>query len=69
MTTADLLSEVSARFPEITERESLDWPALNVPASILVAFMTYLRDEQGFDVLTDVSGVDWDKDRPRFSSV
>lgn len=69
MTTADLLPEVSARFPEVTERESLDWPALNVPASILLAVMTYLRDEQGFDVLTDVSGVDWDKDTPRFSCV
>lgn len=69
MTTADLLPEVTARFPEITERESLDWPAINVPASILVAAMTYLRDEQGFDILTDVSGVDWDKDTPRFSSV
>jgi len=69
MTTANLLSEVSVRFPGITERESLDWPALNVPAPILVAVMTYLRDEQGFDLLTDVSGIDWDKDTPRFSIV
>jgi len=69
MTTSDLLSEVTAKFQGVTERESLDWPALNVPASLLVAAMTYLRDAQGFDMLTDVSGVDWDKASPRFSCV
>ena len=50
MTTADLLPELSAQFPEITERASLDWPAFNVPASILIPAMTHLRDALGFDI-------------------
>ena len=69
MTTADLLPELSAQFPEITERASLDWPAFNVPASILIPAMTHLRDALGFDMLVDVTAIDWEKETPRFSSV
>lgn len=69
MTTADLLPDLSARFPEITERASLDWPAFNLPAANLVEAMTHLRDAHGFDILVDVTGIDWDKEEPRFSAV
>jgi NADH-quinone oxidoreductase subunit C len=69
MTTADLLPDLSARFPEITERASLDWPAFNVPASILLATMLHLRDGLGFDMLVDVTAVDWENETPRFSAV
>jgi NADH-quinone oxidoreductase subunit C len=69
MTTDDLLPDLNARFPEITKRASLDYPAFNSPASILVEAMTHLRDTHGFDVLVDVTGVDWEKESPRFSAV
>lgn len=69
MTTADFLPGLSAQFPEITERPSLDWPAFNIPAPILVAAMTHLRDAHGFDMLVDVTAVDWEHETPRFSSV
>ena len=43
------------------------YPYLSAP--ILVAVMTYLRDEQGFDLLTDVSGVlhGWLLEYPAFA--
>lgn len=69
MTTDDLLPDLSARFPELTERASLDWPAFNLPAANLVEAMTHLRDAHGFDILVDVTGIDWDKQEPRFSAV
>ena len=65
----DLLPKLTARFPDISERASLDWPACNLPSSILVEVMVHLRDEHGFDTLVDVTGIDWDKESPRFSAV
>lgn len=62
---ADLL----AKFPYLTARASLDYVAVNVPAEKLLEFARALRDELGFDVLTDLTAVDWDKDSPRFSVV
>ena len=62
---ADLL----AKFSFLTARPSLDFVAVNVPSDKLVEFARALRDAHGFDVLTDLAGVDWDKDSPRFSVV
>lgn len=69
MTTDDLLPDLIARFPDITKRASLDCPAFNLPVSNLIEAMTYLRDTHGFDILLDVTGVDWEKAEPRFSAV
>ncbi len=61
---------LKAKFPEVTERASLDHPAVNVPAAGLLAVLRYLRDEQGFDLLADVAGVDWAEGAsPRFTVV
>lgn len=57
------------KFPFLTARPSLDFVAVNCPASDLVAFAKALRDEHGFDVLTDLAGMDWDKESPRFSVI
>ncbi|MBL4576283.1 MAG: NADH-quinone oxidoreductase subunit C [Opitutaceae bacterium] len=68
MTQNDIsLSTVVEKFPGVTERSSLDYKAFNVPASELLAALQFLRDELGFDMLVDLSGIDWDKETPRFS--
>lgn len=66
----DLQTSLLARFPYLTPRSgSADHPAVNVPAENLLPFATALRDELGFDMLTDIAGVDWDQESPRFAAV
>ena len=63
--TADALK---AKFPSAADRPSADHPAVNVPASELVEVLRFLRDEGGYDLLADVSGIDWGVEAsPRFS--
>jgi len=66
MTAADL----KAQFPQVTERPSLDHPAVNVPAAGVPGLLKRLRDEQSFDMLTDITAVDWAQGAsPRFTVV
>jgi NADH-quinone oxidoreductase subunit C len=66
MTAADL----KAQFPDVTERPSLDHPAVNVPAAGVPALLRHLRDSAGFDFLADVTAVDWsERATPRFTVV
>jgi NADH-quinone oxidoreductase subunit C len=65
----DLLSSLPAKFPEVTVRPSADCPAFNIPADRLLEVARYLRDELAYDLLADVSGVDWKDADPRFSAV
>jgi NADH-quinone oxidoreductase subunit C len=68
MTAADLAASVATRFPQVSARASSDHPAFNAPAEALLDVLQYLRDEQGFDLLSDVSGIDWGVNEvPRFS--
>jgi NADH-quinone oxidoreductase subunit C len=61
---------LQAQFPQVTERPSLDHPAANLPASDILLVLKHLRDYQGFDMLTDVTAVDWSQDvTPRFTVV
>jgi len=61
--TADILPALRAQFPQASERASADHPALNVPASDLLALMRTLRNEYGYDLLTDVTAIDWGAER------
>lgn len=68
--SADAVSALKARFPQLSDRASLDHPAVNVPASEVVAVLKVLRDEFGFDMLTDLTAVDWAQAvSPRFTVV
>ena len=70
MTPAIELSALSPRFPQVTERPSGDCPAFNVPAEILVDVLRFLRDDAGFDLLTDITGIDWGVETsPRFGVI
>jgi NADH-quinone oxidoreductase subunit C len=67
---ADATTALKEKFPTVTDRASLDFPAVNVPAGELVAALRWLRDEWAFDMLMDISGVDWAEGAaPRFSVV
>ena len=67
MSAADLVASVAPRFPQVGTRPSADCPAFNAPAGVLVDFLKFLRDEGGYDLLSDVSGIDWGVEQsPRF---
>lgn len=60
---------VHERFDYLTERESADHLAVNCPADKLLDLCTALRDEFGYDMLIDVTAVDWDAQSPRFTGI
>ena len=68
MTTTDsaLLEE---RFDFISARESSDHPSFNCPAEKLVEFCKQLKGELGYDMLLDVTAIDWDASSPRFTGM
>jgi len=68
--SADAATALKARFPQATDRASLDHPAVNTPAADVPAALRYLRDEFAFDLLSDVTAVDWSPGvSPRFTVV
>jgi NADH-quinone oxidoreductase subunit C len=70
MTAAEVTTALKEKFPQATARESLDWPAFNVPAAEAMAVLKYLRDEFAYDMLTDVTAIDWSAGKsPRFTVV
>ena len=57
-------SELLDRFTYLSERESSDHLAVNCPSEQLIEFCTVLRDEYQFDMLLDVTAIDWDVATP-----
>ena len=54
----------------VARRSSGDCPAFNVPAAQVLDVLRSLRDEAGYDFLTDVTAIDWSPARsPRFTVV
>ena len=69
-TDVDLPTAVSQKFPSTTPRASLDCPAFNVPATEALSVLRFLRDEQAYDFLMDLTAVDWSAEKsPRFTVV
>ncbi len=66
---SDLTEKLTARFPHFLPRESADHAAFDCPADVLVETARVLRDEFGFDLLMDVTAVDWENRNQRFSAV
>lgn len=67
---ADVTTALPAKFPQITPRASADHPAFNVPMADVFAVLAYLRDGLGYDLLMDVTAIDWSADvSPRFTTV
>ncbi len=68
--SADAPKALKEKFPQVTDRASLDHPAFNVPIADLLAALKYLRDECAFDLLADLTAVDWAEGAsPRFTVV
>jgi NADH-quinone oxidoreductase subunit C len=66
----DTTTSLQAKFPSATQRESLDHPAVDVPLEDVVAVLEWLKDDQGYDFLVDVTAVDWSENAsPRFTVV
>jgi NADH-quinone oxidoreductase subunit C len=59
-----------ARFPQAVDRPSLDHPAVDIPAADVPALLKFLKEESGFDMLADLTAVDWAAGAsPRFTVV
>lgn len=68
--SADVTTALKEKFPQVTDRPSSDHPAVNVPLADVVAVLRYLRDEQAFDLLMDMTAIDWAEGAaPRFTVV
>ncbi len=68
--TVDFTTALQAKFPQATSRASLDHEAVNVPAADVPAVMRTLRDEFAFDLLMDLTAIDWAEGAtPRFTVV
>ena len=65
-----LAAQLQAQFPNLTARPSLDLPAFNIPAAEALALLQHLRDVHGFDLLADLTAIDWAPGAsPRFTVV
>jgi NADH-quinone oxidoreductase subunit C len=68
--SVDAITSLKGKFPSVTDRLSSDCPAVNVPTGELIAVLQALRDEQAFDLLSDVTAIDWAEGAsPRFTAV
>ncbi|MFM9081318.1 MAG: NADH-quinone oxidoreductase subunit C, partial [Opitutaceae bacterium] len=68
--SAEFLAALRSRFPQAADRASADHPAVNVPLAAVAAVLKFLRDEQAFDLLMDVTAIDWAEGaNPRFTVV
>ncbi len=66
----DATATLKGRFPQVTDRASLDHPAINVPVADVVAVLKMLRDEFSYDFLADLTAIDWAEGvTPRFTVV
>jgi len=66
----DAVAALKGGWAGVTDRASLDHAAVNVPASDLPGILGLLKRDHGFDMLVDISGVDWGMNaKPRFTVV
>ncbi|MGF1530542.1 MAG: NADH-quinone oxidoreductase subunit C [Puniceicoccaceae bacterium] len=62
-------TDLMVRAPHLSERASADHLSFNCPPEGLLQTVRTLKDEFGFDMLMDVTAVDWESESPRFSAV
>ena len=63
------LAHLEEHFDFVSLRESSDHPAINCPAEQFIELCTYLHDKLGYDMLVDVTAIDWDISSPRFTGI
>lgn len=68
--SADVVTALQGKFPAATLRPSADHPALNVSAEEAVAVLGFLREQHGYDMLSDLTAIDNGVEAsPRFTVV
>lgn len=68
--SVDVAAVIKQSFPQLVERPSGDHPAFSAPASDILTVLSFLRDSQGYDLLTDLTAIDNGEDAtPRFTVV
>jgi NADH-quinone oxidoreductase subunit C len=68
--SVESLNALKAKFPQVTDRPSADHPAVDVPRADVVSVLRFLRDECAFDLLMDLTAIDWAAGTsPRFTVV
>ncbi len=60
---------LTQRFPALKLLTSTDMATFEVPTTDLLAVVQFLRDQEGFDLLADLCGIDWPERQPRFGVV
>ena len=63
------MTDLLARYDFLQLRESLDHLAYNCPSDRLMALLQALRDEHGYDLLSDVTAIDHFEASPRYEVV
>jgi NADH-quinone oxidoreductase subunit C len=63
------IQSIQKAHPELTERESADWPAFNCPPDNIVDVLRFLKESEGFDFLADLTAIDHFDKTPRFEVV
>lgn len=69
MSITDAAGDLARTFPFLSPRPSSDHPAWNCPPDRLVEVLQHLRDVEGYDLLLDVTAIDWADRSPRFTGV
>jgi len=65
----DLANDIVKRFDFLTPRESGDCLSFDCPQDVLLRLCESLRDKEGFELLVDLTAVDWgEQSSPRFST-
>jgi len=66
----EFLTAILSRFDYAAQRESNDCSAVTIPADSIADFLLAVRDEYQFNMLLDVTAIDWGKNNsPRFTVV
>ncbi len=65
----EFLKGLLESFEYLEERPSKDWPSVKCLSTRLLEFLKQMRDERGFDMLSDLTAVDWQEETPRFTVV
>lgn len=65
-----LIESLQPRFEGLEPRKSSDHPAVQCPADLILPLIECLRDEFEYNLLSDVTAIDWsEEESPRFSVV
>ena len=66
---SERLNAIKDAHPQVAERDSGDWPAFNCPQPRILEFLTDLKTNYNFDLLSDVTAIDHFEAKPRYEVV